>query len=619
MRNFIQKEILPRVQRPSRYLGTEWNAVHKDWERVAVKMAFIFPDLYEVGMSYLGLHILYGLVNSQPDFLLERVFAPAPDLEKLLRTHHLPLFSLESYRPMWEFDLLGFTLPYEMDYTNVLNLLDLAGLPLRTSARKEEEPLVAGGGICTVNPEPLAPFFDFFVLGEGEEVLLEVLTLLKEVKGGRKRVPRREFLQEAIKIPGIYVPSAYEVTYTFLGTIAQVTPKQKGAPAKVFRRVVKDLETAYFPTRPVVPFTEVIHDRAMLEIMRGCTRGCRFCQAGMLYRPVRERSLTTLQKQAEALIQATGYEEIALTSLSSTDYTTIQPLVNQLTSWLAAKGVNISLPSLRTDTFSVELAQAVQRVRRSGLTFAPEAGTQRLRNVINKGVTEADLLQTAAAAFQAGWRRIKLYFMIGLPTETFTDLDGIVELSRAVLALSRKYLGGKTGELELSVASFVPKPQTPFQWEAQDSLALLKEKQAYLQTKLRGRSLSCHAQEAELSFLEAAFARGDRNLAEVLETAWRKGCRFDSWREHFRFQTWQEAFSSCGCDPAFYASRPRTREEVFPWDHLDFGVKKAYLWEELEKARAGVTTPDCRTGCLNCGVCPALGVSLDLKGALGCG
>lgn len=608
-REFIQDKILPLVEKPSRYLGTEHNAVRKNWDEVRVRMAFVFPDLYEIGMSHLGLFILYGLVNQEPDFLMERVFAPAPDMEAQLKKHDLPLFSLESYRPLRDFDVVGFTLQHELTYTNVLNLLDLAGIPLFAAERGEEDPLVIGGGPCAVNPEPLAPFFDAFVLGDGEEVLLEILSAVKEAKraarpGGSRPGGRWKLLEALGSLAGVYVPSFYRVSYLPDGRLAAVKPAEPGVPERVRRRVVKDFNTAYFPLRPIVPFMEVVHDRAMLEIMRGCTRGCRFCQAGVIYRPVRERSPERLKEQAAQILRSTGHDEISLVSLSSADYTSITGLVRALLDSYGCLGVGVSLPSLRADAFSVELAKEIERVRKSGLTFAPEAGTARLRAVINKGVTEEDLLSACRAAFDAGWRRVKLYFMIGLPTETREDLDGVAELVKKVLAA-----GGGRAEVAVSVSSFVPKPHTPFQWEPQETLEVLREKLAYLARQLKNRRVKYSWHNPEQSLLEAVLARGDRRLAAAVWYAWRSGAKFDSWEEHFSWPRWEKAIREAGLDPSFYAHRRREYDEVMPWDHLDLGINRSFLWREAERARKGLPTGDCRwEECAGCGVCPRLGV-----------
>ena len=609
--------LIAQVARPGRYTGSEWNAAVKPWEEARARMAFAFPDVYEVGMSHLGLQILYGLVNEKSPFLMERVFAPWPDMEGRLREKGLPLFSLESRRALAAFEVVGFTLQYEMSYTNVLNMLDLGGIPLCSRERGNRDPLVIAGGPGAFNPEPLADFLDAFVLGEGEEVLLEVLETVAEHTAGLTGArpcfkDRRRLLQELARIPGVYVPALYEVDYYPDGRVKEVRPRFPGVPRRVVRRVVKDLNAAYFPLRPVVPFLEAVHDRIMLEVFRGCQRGCRFCQAGMIYRPVRERSLEVLLRQAENLVRSTGYDEMSLTSLSTGDYSRIGELVRELLNAYREQGIAVSLPSLRIDTFSVGLAEEVQKGRKTGLTFAPEAGTQRLRDVINKGVRKEDLLAAAKAAFAAGWPSVKLYFMIGLPTEREEDLDGIVDLARAAAALGSE-AGGKKGgrrpEVTVSVSNFVPKPHTPFQWEGQNPVAELKRKQEYLRSKLRDRRIKYDWHDAELSFLEAAIARGDRRLGAVLKAAWQKGCRFDGWSEFFRPQRWKEAFAEQKLEAEFYACRFIPYEEVLPWDHLDSGVSREFLVEEHRKAMQGLLTEDCRFAfCTGCGVCPALDV-----------
>lgn len=609
------EKLLSRVSRPARYLGTEWNAVHKEWEENPVRMAFIYPDLYEVGMSHLGLAILYGAVNARAGMLMERAFAPGPDMEALMRQNSIPLFSLESHRPLYEFDVLGFTLQYEMSYTTILNILDLAGIPLLAGERTAAHPLIIGGGPGTANPEPLAPFFDAFLLGDGEEALPELLALVADLKKRGMINDRRRVLQAIAGLPGFYVPSLYEVKYNDDGTVAEVVPREKGVPLRVAKRVIPDLDAAYFPTRPIVPFLEVIHDRIMLEVMRGCTHGCRFCQAGAIYRPVRERDLALLLRQAGELVRQTGHEEISLTSLSTADYSRVEELAQALTATYADRAVSVSLPSLRVDAFSVRLAEAVQRVRKSTLTFAPEAGTQRLRNVINKGVDEEDILTATAEAFRAGWQGIKLYFMIGLPTEEEADLLGIVHLARRILELGRKLAPGGRPTVTVSVSSFVPKPWTAFQWEPQDRIEVIKGKQEMLRRHLKGPGMKFNWHEAEISYIEAVLSRGDRRLSKAIVAAWRRGARLEGWSEHFNFALWEKAFRETGIDPAFYAYRPRRDDEVFPWDHLDFGISKAFLKMERRRAREGKVTADCRSGrCSGCGVCPGLGVDLILKG-----
>lgn len=607
------ENILRRVQKPARYVGGEWNALRKDWEKTPVKIVFAFPDVYEVGMSYLGLQILYHVVNQRDDALMERTFAPWPDLEKEMRQNRIPLFSLESQRPVGDFDLLAFTLQYEMTFTNVLNMLDLAGLPLRTAQRTNRHPLVIAGGPCAYNPEPLAEFIDLFVIGEGEEVFPEIIDLVKDYQKDRDR---DRFFLRAAGVPGVYVPSLYLVKYQPDGKIGGLQPVKEGVPERVTRRAVKNFDAAPFPAAFIVPSTEVVHDRIMLEVMRGCTRGCRFCQAGMIYRPVREKSVETLLGQARQLVENTGYDEISLVSLSTADYSQVEKLVRKLLAEFAGRKVNISLPSLRVDAFSVDLAQEVSRVRRAGLTFAPEAGTQRLRDVINKGVTGEDLLRAVESAFAAGWSAVKLYFMIGLPTETRADVEGIAALAHQVLETGRR-LGVPRGRLTVtvSVSCFVPKPHTPFQWEPMETMDILGEKQALLKSLLKTRGIVFRWHDPRMSFLEGVLARGDRRLGPALAEAWRLGCRFDGWSECFRFDLWQEAFARTGVDPAWYACRKYAYSDLLPWEHIDAGVSKKYLLREHQRALAGKPTVDCREGkCSGCGLCVALEIEPELAG-----
>ncbi|MDS1029409.1 TIGR03960 family B12-binding radical SAM protein [Bacillota bacterium LX-D] len=614
MRQLVEEQLLPRVTKPIRYQGNEWNSIHKDWSEIKVRLAFAFPDLYEVGMSHLGLHILYGLVNKEKDFLMERVFAPWGDMEELMGQNNVPLFSLESYHPVKDFDLLGFTLQYEMSFTNILNMLNLAEMPLLAKDRDDSFPVVIGGGPCAYNPEPLAPFFDIFVLGDAEELLLEILNLAKEMKKQYgDRLPKEKFLQQVSKLQGIYVPSFYKVIYSEEGKIESIEPVNENVPAKVQKRVVKNLDEAYFPTKPIVPFADTVHNRVMVEVARGCTRSCRFCQAGIVYRPVRERSQETLLQQAKELVKNTGHDEIALTSLNTADYSCVEPLTTALLDSLQEDKVGISLPSLRVDAFSVNLAKKIQEVRKSGLTFAPEAGTQRLRDVINKGVTEEDLITAVSGAFAAGWTHIKLYFMIGLPTETKEDIAGIADLAYRVLNKGRQILTGqnikKPPRVTVSVSSFVPKSHTPFQWVPQDPIAVLQEKQQYLKSLLKDRRITYNYHDAKLSLLEAVFAKGDRRLGEVLQLAWQKGCKFDSWSEYFKYNTWLKAFEEIGLDPEFYAYRKIELTEMLPWEHLETGVSKNYLRKEFEKAVQGELTKDCRfSSCGACGICSSLKV-----------
>ncbi|MGD0153852.1 MAG: TIGR03960 family B12-binding radical SAM protein [Thermacetogeniaceae bacterium] len=610
MEQFVLDDILSHLEKPARYLGSEWNTVHKDWDGVSVRMAFAFPDLYEVGMSHLGLQILYGLVNTYPDYLMERVFAPAPDLEAELRRRGLPLFSLESHRPLRDFDILGFTLQYELTFTNILNMIDLAGISLLASERSAFDPLVIAGGPVAANPEPLAPFIDAFVIGEGEEVLPEILAAIRQIKQGDTRWERGDILEKLAGIPGVYIPSCYSVEYSREGRVQGFTGLCPDAPSQVRRRLVQDLDAVYYPTAPVVPLVEAVHERGMLELFRGCTRGCRFCQAGMIYRPVRERHARNLQQQAGEIIASTGYEELSLVSLSSLDYSDLDGLLQPLRDRCTRSRTGISLPSLRVDSFSVDVARQLPGGRRTSLTLAPEAGTQRLRDVINKGVTEADLLEAVAAAVTAGWSAIKLYFMVGLPTEEQADLEGIGDLVRKVRQTGRSAARGRHKlRISVSASSFVPKAHTPFQWEGQLPRPLLAERHAFLRDLVRNSGADYHWHDIGTSFLEAVLARGDRRLAAVLVEAWRRGCRFDGWTEHFHFDRWQESFRTVGLDPEFYAVRKLAYDEVLPWDLIDAGVDREFLIREHRRALAGVATPDCRrASCEGCGVCPALEV-----------
>jgi radical SAM family uncharacterized protein len=590
----VLDRVLPKVAKPGRYTGHEWNSVVKDWDEVKVKVALAYPDVYEVGMSNLGLMILYDILNREEGVLAERVYAPWIDMEKAMRRVGIPLYSLESRHPLADFDIIGFSLQYELNYTNVLNMLDLAGLSPLAAERNEADPLIIGGGSCTYNAEPLADFFDLFVIGEGEEVLLELVRAYREF-----RVSKADFLREAAKIDGIYVPSLYDVRYHNDGTVAAVEPSVPEAKPRVRKRVVDSLPPA--PTRLVVPYVEVIHDRAMIEIQRGCTQGCRFCQAGFIYRPPRERPLEEVLETVENIVKETGYEEVALVSLSSTDHSQIEPLVRELTTRYQYPPLAVSLPSLRIDSFSVELAEMFQGRRKTGLTFAPEAGSQRLRNVINKNVTEDDLLRTAEAAYSSGWRRIKLYFMVGLPTETLEDVAAIVDLVKKVRAIGQRHQG-KRAQVNVSLATFVPKAFTPFQWLSLADEEGLKERQELLRRGLREPGISFSWHDPRTTLLEAALSRGDRRLGQVIHRAWRLGARFDAWDELFDESLWWQAFAEVGLDPNFYARRERPLDEVFPWDHIDVGVRKEFLVEEYQRSIRGETTIDCREGCIDCGV-----------------
>ena len=585
------EKILMKVQKPGRYTGGEWNSVVKDKHAVDVRFAFCFPDTYEVGMSHLGMKILYSLFNEKDYIWCERVFAPWVDMEEQMRRNGMELFGLESGDSIHDFDILGFTLQYELSYSNVLNMLDLAHIPLRSADRKGLAPLVVAGGPGTGNPEPLADFVDLFFLGEGEEVDLEVIDLYRAYK--KEGRSKEEFLRAAAQIEGVYVPSLYTVTYNEDHTIAAVTP-EPGVPATVKKRLMLDMDRSYFPEKFVVPYIEIVHDRTVGEVFRGCIRGCRFCQAGFIYRPVREKSVEVVDRQCHALCDSTGYNEISLSSLSTSDYTKIDELLDQLLSWARDEKTSVSLPSLRVDGFSNEFMTKIKSVRKSVLTFAPEAGTQRLRDVINKNVQEDELMKTVNMAFSGGWNTIKLYFMIGLPTETIEDVIAIDELGQKVVDAfyqNKEKPRGKGVEVSLSAAAFVPKPFTPFQWFGQDTMEMLQEKQRALKGNVHSRKLSVSYHGAQTSFLEAVFARGDRRLCAVMEKAREFGLRFDGWEDCFDFDKWMEAFEACGLDPAFYANRHREFDEVFPWDHLDYGVKKEFFIEECKRAYAAQTTP----------------------------
>lgn len=603
--------LLDTVQKPARYTGGEMHTIIKSRQEVEITFAFCFPDTYEVAMSHLGMKILYALINNQPYALCERVCMPWVDMLSGMRELEVPLFSLETRTPLHDFDIVGFTLQYEMSYTNILEMLSLGKIPLYSKERALSDPIVIAGGPCAYNPEPLHAFIDAFVLGDGEEATLEVLQAVREWK--KSGASRADCLKKLAGIPGVYVPSLYQAAYHEDGTLASFEPTCPEAPKSVQKRVVLDLDSAFYPEQIPVPYTEIVHDRIMLEIMRGCTRGCRFCQAGMLYRPVRERSLTRLLELAKQLEHSTGYEEISLSSLSSGDYSCLPELVKELIQEFHKEKVSISLPSLRIDSIVKESLEETQKVKKSGLTFAPEAGTQRLRDVINKGVTRDDLLRTVKDAFEGGWSNVKLYFMIGLPTETNDDLDGIGELAQAVVqayfSVPREQRA-RGLKITCSASSFVPKPFTPFQWEPQATLEAIKEKQAYLRKALSVKGVTFHWHEPEVSVMEACFARGDRKMADVLYEAWRLGCRLDGWTEHFHYDLWMQAFQNCGLDPAFYSSRERDKEELLPWDFIDAGITKAFLLREKQRAVSAQITPDCRNGCQGCGLTRFQGVCL---------
>ena len=595
--------LLDRVQKPARYMGGEMNAVLKDPDSVAIRYAFAFPDVYEVGMSHLGSRILYDIINKREDALCERVFTPWVDMADLMRKENVPLFSLETRSPVRGFDMLGITLQYEMSYTNILELLDLAGIPLHSEDRTWDDPIVIAGGPCAFNPEPLYHFIDAFSIGDGEISTLETIDVVKACKA--EGVSRKECLRRLSRLRGVYVPSLYEATYNEDGTLKSFEPTEEGVPRTVVKNMVADLDKAEYPESVIVPFMEIVHDRINIEVLRGCTRGCRFCQAGMIYRPVRERSVEHIFDLAKKLIDETGYEEITLSSLSTGDYTCLPQLAHELMERFAEKRVALSLPSLRLDSNLKQTLEETQKVRKSSLTYAMEAGTQRLRDVINKGITEENLTSSVGDAFASGWSSVKLYFMFGLPTETFEDLDGIADLASKVV---RKYfetpknVRAKGLRVNCSASCFVPKPFTPFQWEPQDTIEQFEEKQKHLCHIMHIKGVEFNWHEPQVSFLEAVFARGDRRTADALEAAWKLGCRFDGWTDQFRFDKWMEAFEQTGVDPAFYANRRREKDELLPWAFIDAGVTQQYLWREYERAVQAQTTPDCRKGCQGCGL-----------------
>ena len=611
--NFMRKlalsdEILLKISQPARYIGGEVNMVKKDPSKVAVRFAMCFPDVYEVGMSHLGIQILYDMFNRRDDVYCERVYSPWMDLDPIMREQKIPLFAVESQDPIKKFDFLGITIQYEMCYTNILQVLELSQIPLHAEDRTEEDPIVIGGGPCTYNPEPIAPFFDLFYMGEGEVVYFDLIDRYKEIKarGGS----RKEFLEQAAQIPGIYVPGFYDVTYKEDGTIEAMTPNNPHAPQTVSKQLVMDMSDTWYPEKPVVPYLRATQDRVVLEIMRGCIRGCRFCQAGMVYRPVRERSLEELKRLARTMLKSTGHEEISLSSLSSSDYTKLEGIVNFLIDEFDGKGVNVSLPSLRIDAFSLDVMSKVQDVKKSSLTFAPEAGSQRLRNVINKGLTEENILNGSAEAFKGGWNRVKLYFMLGLPTETVEDMQGIAELSEKVAevyydTVPKEQRHGKV-QVTASTSFFVPKPFTPFQWAPMCTKEQFLERASIVNHRMKEmlnkKSLRYNWHEADVTVLEGVLARGDRKVATVIEEAYRQGAIYDSWSEYFNNDIWMKAFETCGVDIDFYTTRERSLDEVFPWDFIDAGVTKDFLKREWANAQAETVTPNCRMRCSGCGV-----------------
>jgi radical SAM family uncharacterized protein len=594
--------LLAHVQKPGRYVGQEWNSVVKDWDAMQVKLALAYPDTYEIGMSNLGLMLLYDLVNQRPNYVAERIYAPWNDMEAAMRAAHVPLYSLETRHSLDEFDVIGFSLQHELTYTNVLNMLDLGQIPVLAKERSNGIPLIIAGGSCTYNPGPMADFIDLFVIGEGEQVLLELLDGMRDWKlSGAQTDPegRQELLRQLAAIPGVYVPSLYHIHYRDDGTIGAIEPATDALSSRIRKRIVPVLGPA--PARPIVPNTKIVHERAMVEIQRGCSRGCRFCQAGMIYRPIRERPVDEILDSIDKLIASTGYDEVSLVSLSSSDHSGIEQVISQTLAKHADKGLGISLPSLRIDSFSVRLAEMIQSTRKTGFTFAPEAGSQRLRDVINKGVSEQDLLRTTEAAFHSGWNRIKLYFMLGLPTETDQDIIEIVRLVRDIHARG-KAIRRRHIDITVSVSTFVPKPHTPFQWVPLVPRQVVEHRQGLLRENLRRKGIRLSWSEWDHTWLESILSRGDRRLGAVIYHAWRLGARFDAWREHFQASVWHQAFEEEQIDAAFYTSRERSANEVFPWDHIDVGVTRRFLWSEYQRALQGELSPDCRQYCHNCGI-----------------
>lgn len=603
------EKLLLNVKTPSRYIGGELNSVVKDKNKVDMRFAFCFPDTYEIGMSHLGMKILYSLTNERENFWCERVFAPDVDFEKLMRENDIPLYGLESLEQIKDFDFIGFTIQYEMCYTNILNMLDLAGLPVKAKDRTALSPIVIGGGPCVCNPEPIAEFFDMFILGEGEEVNLEVYDLYVEMK--KNGASKTEFLEAAAKIEGVYVPAFYDVTYEDDGRVKSFTPNNSNASPTIKKRIIKDMSKVYYPDKFVVPYCEIVHDRAIVEVLRGCIRGCRFCQAGYIYRPLREKNTGVICNETKSLCESTGYEEVSLSSLSTSDHSDIENMLVKLSNYTEEEKINLSLPSMRIDRFSKELMDQIQKVRKSGLTFAPEAGTQRLRDVINKNITEDEIFRACKLAFDGGYTAVKLYFMLGLPTETDDDIRGIAELAKKICDLfyqNPNRLRGRHIQISISCATFVPKPFTPFEFEPQATEEEIKHKQEVLLDATRGnRNVNVSWSKYRVSVLEAVLARGDRRVSSVIYDAWKSGCKFDSWDEYYNYNAWCDAFEKNGLDMNFYACRKREYDEVFPWDCFDYYVTKQFLIRENKTAHEAVTTPNCREKCAGCGVNRCIG------------